>query len=141
MKNTVLVFTILLIAFQLCLAEVASAKLYTWVDKRGVTRRTYYPPPADQVRKKQQKQQTSTRQKRTDNQVELYITSWCPYCKKATNYFRSKGIKFKVYDIEKDQNAAMRKKKLNDGGGVPFAVINGKYISGYAPDSYASALY
>ena len=34
--------------------------------------------------------------------VELYITSWCPYCKKAIEYFESRGIKYKAYDIEKD---------------------------------------
>lgn len=140
MKRVILVFGVLLLASQLCFVEGASAKLYTWVDKNGVTRRTYYPPPQDQVMKKRQSSQPAVRQKKGVNQVELYVTSWCPYCKKASNYFRSKGVKFKMYDIEKDRNAAMRKKRLTNYTGVPFAVVNGVQITGYAPDSYARAL-
>jgi len=125
-----------------CLAPGLLAKLYTWVDKNGVTRRTYYPPPVDQAAKKRQAGQTITKQRKiTSQKVELYVTSWCPYCKKAQNYFRSKGIAFKVYDIEKNKKAAARKKKLDSGrSGVPFAVVNGSYIHGYAPDQYAKAL-
>ena len=33
--------------------------------------------------------------------VELYTTSWCPWCKKARAFFRSRGIPFVEYDIEK----------------------------------------
>jgi hypothetical protein len=31
------------------------------------------------------------------HQVELYVTSWCPYCKQAENFFRSQGIPFIAY--------------------------------------------
>lgn len=141
MKKVFFVLSLLFIVFQLCLVPVVSAKLYTWIDKRGVTRRTYYPPPSDQVRKGNQAQKASSSQKRSKNQVELYVTSWCPYCKQAKDFFRSKGVKIKVYDIEKDKKAAARKKKLDGSGkGVPFAVVNGKYISGFAPTQYSNAL-
>ena len=140
MKRAFIIFGTLLLAFQLSFVESVCAKLYTWVDKNGVTRRTYYPPPQDQVMKKRQSVQPAVRQRKAVNQVELYVTSWCPYCKKAQNYFRSKGIKYKSYDIEKDRNAAMRKKKLDNNGGVPFAIVNGVQISGYAPDLYGRAL-
>jgi glutaredoxin len=141
MKKVFLVLSLSFIVFQLCLVPVVSAKLYTWTDKNGVTRRTYYPPPSDQVRKGNQTQKVSSSQKRSKNQVELYVTSWCPYCKHAKDFFRSKGIKIKVYDIEKDKKAAARKKKLDGPGkGVPFAVVNGKYISGFAPTQYSNAL-
>ena len=73
--------------------------------------------------------------------VELFITSWCPYCKKATNFFRSKGIPFKEYDIEKDKAAARRKKQLDKkGSGVPFALINGTPVHGFSKEAYERAL-
>ena len=72
--------------------------------------------------------------------VELYITSWCPYCKKAMNFFRSRGIPFVAYDIEKDADAARRKRQLASQRGVPFAVINGKRIHGYSEAGYLRAL-
>ena len=140
MKRVVFGLCTAVIFFQLCFVPVVSAKLYTWIDRTGVTRRTYYPPPPDQVSKGNQAQQAPVYQKRTGNQVELFVTSWCPYCTKAKEFFRSRGIQIKVYDIEKDPQAAARKKKLAGRGGVPFALINGKAISGYAPEQYKNAL-
>jgi glutaredoxin-like YruB-family protein len=72
--------------------------------------------------------------------VELYVTSWCGYCKKATSYFRSRGIVFAEYDVEKDQNAARRMMELTSSRGVPFAVINGQRIHGYNEAAYEEAL-
>jgi glutaredoxin-like YruB-family protein len=72
--------------------------------------------------------------------VELYVTSWCPYCKQAKQYFRSRGIPFTAYDIEKDATAARRKGELDTRGGVPFAVINGQKIRGFSPEAYEKAL-
>lgn len=139
MRQLAAVCCVCALVFQLCVVPSVEAKLYTWVDKNGVTRRTYYPPPPDQEMKKT-KRNPAVRRVQASNQVELYVTSWCPYCKQAIDFFKSKGVKIKIYDIEKDQNAAKRKKKMDNGGGVPFAVVNGQYISGYAPSQYSSAL-
>ena len=75
-----------------------------------------------------------------DAQVELFVTSWCKYCKKAEDYFRSKGVRFTTYDIEKDKAAARRKNKLSPRKGVPFAIVNGRQIYGFAPQAYEKAL-
>ncbi len=72
--------------------------------------------------------------------VELYSTSWCPYCKNAANFFRANNIPFIEYDIEKDPNAARRKDQLDSKRGVPFAIINGQKIHGFAPSAYKGAL-
>jgi glutaredoxin len=77
----------------------------------------------------------------TAPKVELYVTSWCPWCKKAVEFFRSRGIPFTEYDVEKDQAAARRHRELAGGrSGVPFAVVNGQRIHGYAPEEYEMAL-
>jgi len=75
-----------------------------------------------------------------DQKVELYVTSWCGYCKKAKSFLRANGIDFTEYDIEKDSNAAKRHRKLNRRGGVPVAIINGKKIIGFSKAAYESAL-
>ena len=72
--------------------------------------------------------------------VEIYETSWCGYCKKAKNFFRSRGIKYTVYDIEKDPQAARRMKTMTKQRAVPFVVINGKGIQGYSEQAYTLAL-
>ncbi len=72
--------------------------------------------------------------------VEIYTTSWCVYCTKAKQFFRSKGIEFAVYDIEKDENAAHRMLTFTSKRAVPFVVINGHGIQGYSEEAYQAAL-
>jgi glutaredoxin len=131
----------------LCFSSSVIGKEYVWTDKNGKTHFTNSPPPpgqAMQYQKPNQRpynyQKSSSQKKVESPKVELYVTSWCPYCKKAIEYFESRDIPYKAYDIEKDENAAKRKKKLDKREGVPFAVINGQSIYGYAPDLYAEAL-
>lgn len=72
--------------------------------------------------------------------VEIYTTSWCRYCRDTKRYFRSRGMAFKEYDIEKDRAAARCHRRYNPRGGVPVTVINGQPIVGYAPEAFARAL-
>jgi glutaredoxin len=72
--------------------------------------------------------------------VEIYETSWCVYCKKAKKFFRSRGIDFETYDIEKDPQAARRMRSFTNLQAVPFVVINGQGISGYSVAAYEQAL-
>jgi glutaredoxin len=72
--------------------------------------------------------------------VELYATSWCPWCKKARDFFSSRGIPFTEYDIERDHEAYRRKMGLDGGTSIPTVVIGRKVIKGYSPAAYQSAL-
>jgi glutaredoxin len=73
-------------------------------------------------------------------QVEIFTTSWCPYCVKAVKFLRDNNISFVEYDIEKDERAARRLQQLAGRGGVPFAIIDGKSISGWSEQAYKQAL-
>ncbi len=62
--------------------------------------------------------------------VEVFVTSWCPYCGKLEAFLKSRGVPFTRYDIEKDKNG----KKLHDalgGGGVPLTRVGKKVIHGF----------
>ena len=72
--------------------------------------------------------------------VEIYETMWWGYCKKAKKFFRARGIKFKAYDIEKDQAAAGRMMTYTRRRAVPLVVINGHPIQGYNVQAYKEAL-
>jgi glutaredoxin len=72
--------------------------------------------------------------------VEIYETSWCGYCKKAKDFFRSRGIDFVTYDIDRDQQARSRMQSLTSRMAVPFVVINGQGIPGYNVAAYEQAL-
>lgn len=98
-------------------------------------------PPADNKPSNTARRTAPLAEKSRVPKIELYSTSWCGYCKMAANFFRSKGLRFTEYDIEKDKAAARRKNHLDQGRkGVPFAVINGKPIHGFSKAAYERAL-
>ncbi len=73
--------------------------------------------------------------------VDIYITRWCPYCKKAVAYLRSKNIPLNIYDIENDRQAKSRKQKLAPGyRGVPLTVINGEILKGFSTTRFDKVL-
>jgi glutaredoxin len=77
----------------------------------------------------------------TANTVDIYTAVWCGACKKAKQWLRQNNIPFTEYDVERDASAALRMRKLGGGGGIPFAVINGKTFEGFNAFSYSSALH
>jgi glutaredoxin len=158
---------IFLVAF---FVENSIADMYKWVDENGIVHFSDTPPDdADnsdietlQTVTTQEgdvytQENNSTKHENSNNssnltdtvqkntwvkkpKVEVYITSWCPWCKKAKAFFRSRGIAFVEYDIEKDKEAARRKAQIDRQQGVPFAVINGIGINGYNETAYINAL-
>ncbi|MBU2885590.1 glutaredoxin family protein [Gilvimarinus agarilyticus] len=67
------------------------------------------------------------------NEVVLYATSWCGYCKKTRKLLRDNNIQFTEYDVE---NSARGSREFNalEGKGIPLMVIDGEVIRGYKPD-------
>jgi glutaredoxin len=62
--------------------------------------------------------------------VEMWRTSWCPYCARANAYFRSCGLEFVEYDIEASPEAHEALKALG-GRGVPLIRVHGRLMSGF----------
>jgi glutaredoxin len=156
----IITFILVLSAFLIYFPFTSAAEMYKWVDDKGEMHISDSPPPAAKspgdikvyndspeksldtapppVRKKEETRPAFERKRKAD--VVLYTTSWCPYCRKARDYLRSRGIDFVEYDIEKDREAAIRKRQLDNRGGVPFAIINGRSISGFSASAYERAL-
>ena len=64
--------------------------------------------------------------------VEVYTTSYCPYCARAKSLLKSKGVAFEEIDVSADP--ALREKMIELSGGrrtVPEIFINGKIVGGY----------
>lgn len=149
--------------------SVAWADLYKWVDDKGTVHFSDVPPevrntnqPVDTIPSappsKWHPTPTPEHNSRTSAvqatpspsqpsevqpgppKVELYVTSWCKYCKKARNFFLSRNLPFIEYDVEKDPQAAKRRKAIDGRSGVPLAVINGYAIIGYSEKNYEKAL-
>lgn len=116
-----------------------AAQMYKWVDESGVVHFSDQPPRGDASPGAVETRPTS-RSRPESPAVELYSTSWCPYCKRAREFLQSRGIPFVEYDVEKDRDAARRKGELDTRRGVPFAMINGKPVHGFSEALYRQAL-
>lgn len=64
--------------------------------------------------------------------VEVYTTTFCPFCTRAKSLLKRKGVPFVEIDVT--ENAALREKMVELSGGrrtVPEIFINGKIVGGY----------
>ena len=155
--------TLLAIITLLSAVSLAGAEMYQWVDDNGVVTFKDSPPPASKKRSKVKvyndsdfdpapppqpapakrkskgsstaAAQTSAPEKeRFTGTVEMYVTAWCGYCKKAKEYMNSKGIPYVAYDIEKD-SAAFQRYKEHGVRGVPLIIIGSNKMSGFSPEA------
>lgn len=149
--------------FMMFFAVNSGAAIYKWVDKDGTVHFTDTPPAsgsnAQVVNPEPNRLEgygKAPERKKLSGQpapaiandvqsadlpiVELFVTSWCGYCKKAEAYFNRKNIPFVKYDIEKDQTAARRKASLTQSRGVPFVLIGDVGIPGYSEAAFDKAL-
>ncbi len=141
-------------------------QIYEWTDKDGVKHFSNTPPDINETVKTtkeipntysgpvakpktknsylkgEDRPRTTINRKQPplNNEVELFSTSWCKYCRMAREFLIANNISFKEYDIEKDKAAAKRKMELSGRRGVPFALINGKPIYGFSKETYARTL-
>jgi glutaredoxin 3 len=63
--------------------------------------------------------------------IEVYSTSYCPYCIRAKALLSSKGVAFEEIDVTDDPGLRARMVELSGGRRtVPEIFINGKIIGG-----------
>lgn len=152
-RSLFLVWTVVL----LFAAAPGSADIYKWVDENGVLNFSDVPPTAGkavesvksidspdpspvQPDARPAAPAAPASQKSSDNRVEIFTTEWCKYCKQAIAFLQANRIKYTQYDVETNPYARKRKKDLGGGKGVPFAVINGRKISGFSEKTYRQVL-
>ncbi len=64
--------------------------------------------------------------------VQVYTTTFCPYCVRAKSLLKKKGVAFEEIDVTDDPE--LREKMVEMAGGrrtVPEIFINGQIIGGY----------
>ncbi len=71
--------------------------------------------------------------------VEIFVTSWCPYCQKLETLLKKNKVDYTRYDVEADAKGAEIFEKLG-GSGVPVTRVGNEVIHGYDPERIAKAL-
>ncbi|HUL00015.1 MAG TPA: glutaredoxin domain-containing protein [Nitrospirota bacterium] len=155
-----------LFCINIVLAFSGQAQLYQYTDKNGNLIYTDRPPSGSDAQEtqlkddgvywsappKEQKQDLIVQsQERADDKknaphygsvtAEMYMASWCVYCKQAGAYIRSFGVNLVQYDIETQPD---RKEELKQKSGglttIPFIDIGGIIIRGYNPSAIKVAV-
>lgn len=62
--------------------------------------------------------------------VVMYGTSWCPYCKKAREYFQANNIPFKEWDVEQDARGARYYQRIKSSG-YPLIYVGYRRLPGF----------
>ena len=64
-------------------------------------------------------------------EIKIYTTPSCAYCHMAKEYFKSKGLDYKEYDVMRDFQK--RQEMIQETGqmGVPVIKINGQIVIGF----------
>jgi len=65
-----------------------------------------------------------------DLKIEVYSKEWCPYCKKAKAFLKSKGLKFEEIDIEAENNYEVMQERTGNKT-VPQIIVNDQSLGGY----------
>ncbi len=151
---------LLLFLLMVCCPPLSSAEIYQWTDSDGNVVFSDSPPAGIAAREVKPKSNNRTEmayprrepQKagigKTEPQLRdaadigviLYVTSWCPYCKKAKEYLSSKGLRFAEYDIERDRKKEEEMKAKTGSRSVPVIDIEGTIIRGFAPSAIDAAV-
>jgi glutaredoxin len=147
--------------FLLSFCPSAYSQVYKWRDKDGNLIVSTTPPPpgvqsekreTDQSRQSYPDAKNADRSKDTVQEVELgrangdisvimYVTDWCPVCKKARTYLNSLGVDLTEYDVEKDPEKLKEYlDKGNNETGVPLIDIEGIMLRGFSKNGILAAL-
>ena len=61
----------------------------------------------------------------------LYVGDACPWCAKARNYLRQRGVPFREVNVSRDERMANELVKRSGNRGVPQLDIDGNWIVGF----------
>jgi glutaredoxin len=162
------IFIVLIFMVSVIIPE-AWGQIYQYTDKNGNVVFSDRPPAGENTKKKQLKEDgvywsnksaldypsdkdgkdvpsTPIREDKGDRDygrvtVVMYMTDWCGYCKKASQYIRSTGAGLIEHNIDRDQSKKDEMKKKSGGStAVPLIDIDGTIIRGFSQTAIKAAL-
>ncbi|MGL5633940.1 MAG: glutaredoxin family protein [Sarcina sp.] len=72
--------------------------------------------------------------------VKVYSTPICPWCDKAKDYLKRKGVEYTEFNVQEDMEAREEMVSKTKQMGVPVLDINGTMIVGFDRKAIDSAL-
>jgi glutaredoxin len=150
------------LAFLVCVSFSwpAFSQIYKWKDKDGNTVVSTTPPPPGVAWEKREVEKVQPAPSATagvrassgtqdsgfkrayrDVKILIYVTDWCPVCRKARGFLKSLGVTLIEYDVEKDpEKDKERGRKAGGEEGVPVIDIEGKIFVGFSKETIRAAI-
>lgn len=72
--------------------------------------------------------------------VIIYSTEFCPWCRKTKEFLKEHKIKYKEFDVGKDDKKAEEMMEKSGQRGVPVIEIDGKIMVGFDEDKLKELL-
>lgn len=72
--------------------------------------------------------------------VTMYMTTWCPHCRRAQAWLEAKGYRFEMRDVDRDDEAAAILSAINPRGAVPTFDVGGQVVFGFEPGRLEAAI-
>ena len=79
-------------------------------------------------------------QKSGKHNVIVYSTKTCPWCYKAKEFLKEKGVEYKDVDVGADSDAANEMVEKSGQMGVPVIDVDGKIIVGFDKEELEKSL-
>lgn len=73
-------------------------------------------------------------------EVKVYSTASCPWCVKAKEYLKGKGVEFDNINVSEDEKGLMEMIEKSGQRGVPVLDVKGTIIVGFDKDAIDKAL-
>jgi glutaredoxin len=65
--------------------------------------------------------------------ITMYMTTWCPVCRRARGWLKSEGYDFVEFDVETNPRAGRILRSLNPRGTIPMFDVDGRILIGFEP--------
>lgn len=65
--------------------------------------------------------------------VTMYMTTWCPHCRRAQQWLDRGGYSYVMLDVDADEAAADTLEAINPRGAVPTFDVAGRVVFGFEP--------
>ena len=76
----------------------------------------------------------------TENNVRVYSTPTCPWCRKVKEYLKEKGVEFADFNVAEDRDKLQEMVDLTGQRGVPVIAIGDELIVGFNQPKIDQAL-
>lgn len=64
-------------------------------------------------------------------EIKIYTTPTCPFCLKAKEYFKKRGVQYTEYNVAQDKEALEEMRRISGGRSVPVIVAGEEVMIGF----------